>query len=109
MAAVISAEKAAEQEKDLVPAPPPAARATGERLPAGTHPSSPIESDPETLAEWQGARATEPIPVGRWSTTAYGQPVFIREHPPSGSGGGGGAVPAEEAPAAKPPAGRAPR
>lgn len=88
MAQAISPEQAAKQQAKIRP---PQATVQVEEAPksaaAGTHPAAPIESDPKVLAEWQGAdRVGNPPQVGRWSQTAYGQPVFIREDPPTGGG-----------------------
>jgi hypothetical protein len=86
MPPTISPEQAAKQQSEIKP---PQTTVQVPEAPQGaapgTHPAVPIESDPEVLAEWQGAKAADrQAPTGRWSQNYKGDPVFIRENPPSG-------------------------
>lgn len=93
MPATITPELAARQQSEIKPPQKtPEVPAAPRGMAAGTHPGAPIESDPATLAEWQGAARLDLRPeTGRWSLNAWNQPVFIQDIP-AGSGRRGPAV-----------------
>ena len=85
----VTREEAAAQAAELQPKPPPAAEAPRRAAP-GSHPASPVESDMEALAQYQGA---DQLPgggneVGCWKLDAWNRPVFVPGEPASSSGGG---------------------
>ena len=86
--ATVTREEAAAQAAELQPKPPPAAEVAPRRAAPGSHPSVPVESDSEALAQYQGA---DQLPgggdeVGCWKLDAWNRPVFVPGEPASSGG-----------------------